>query len=76
MFIESVAAVAYRMLLLMVHFVQNEPIVTEGEVTSFLPLCKTFMYSREKIKIKITFINNFYMSRNTTFILLRRGILD
>lgn len=76
MFIECVAAVAYRTLLLMFHFVKNEPVVIEGEVTSFLPLCETFMSSREKIKIKIMFINNFYILCNTIFILLRRGIFD
>jgi len=52
MFIECVAAVAYRTLVLMFHFVQNEPIVIQGDVTSFLPLCETFMSSREKIKNK------------------------
>jgi hypothetical protein len=76
MFIECVAAVAYRTLVSMFHFVQNEHVVIEGEFTSFLPLCETFMSSREKIKIKITFINNFYILCNTTFILLRRGIFD
>jgi hypothetical protein len=75
-FIECVAAVAYRTLVLMFHFVQHELIVIAGEVTSFLAFCETFMSSSEKIKIKITFINNFYILCSTKFILLRRGIFD
>jgi hypothetical protein len=39
MFIEYIASVVHRKLVLMFHFVQNEPIIIEGEVTSVLPLC-------------------------------------
>jgi len=76
MFIECVAAVVYRTLVLTFHFVKNEPIVIEGELLSFFHFVRHSYHQEKKIKIKNTFINNFYTLCNTKFILLRKGIVD
>ena len=54
MFIECVAAVAYRTLVLMFHFMQNEPlIVMEGEVICFLPFVRHSCPQVKKLKSRL-----------------------
>jgi hypothetical protein len=52
MFTECVAAVVYRTLVLVFHFVQNEPIVKEGELLSFFHFGR-HSYQEKKLKSRI-----------------------
>lgn len=53
MFIECVAAVVYRTLVLMFHFVQNKPIVTEGVLLSFFHFVRHTYHQEKKLKSRI-----------------------
>jgi len=64
MFIECVAAVAYRRLVLMFHFVQNEPIVMEREVTCFLPFVRHSCPHVKKLKSRLRL---YFMQHNIYF---------
>jgi len=53
MFIECVAASAYRTLVLMFHLAQNEPIIMEGEVTCCLLFVRHSCPQVKKLKSRL-----------------------